>query len=78
MACGVPIITNNNSAAPYVVQKAGIVCGDNIDDMVINTELLALDKDARLLLGLAGHSLIQSEYDRETNLKLLSELYESY
>jgi len=82
MACGLPILTNDNSAAKYVVENAGLVTEDNVDEMYEGLKQLYYDHQLREKLGNRGLELIRGKYNLQNNLdshqKLYEECYEEF
>lgn len=77
MACGIPILTWNNSAAPYVVEDAGIVTNENISDLFKGLEELYTSSSLREELGNKGIQLIKTKYSLDNFIKEYIEVYES-
>jgi glycosyltransferase involved in cell wall biosynthesis len=63
MACGVPILTWNNSAAKYVVGNAGLVTEENIHAIYEGLKKLYNDYKFRNLLGDIGINYIKGKYN---------------
>lgn len=77
MACGIPILTWDNSAAKYVVEDAGIVTKENIQDLFDGLCLLIDDKEKRRGMGANGITLINGKYNLSHMINLYSKIYKN-
>lgn len=77
MACGIPIITWNNSAAPHVVRGAGLVTRPYIYDMFLALVFMAENPPVRTELGSNGIEMIKTIYSLENNINAHIDLYRS-
>ena len=65
MACGIPILTWENSAAPYVVQGAGVVTSPNNGSLFCGLHFLLNKEQARKDMGSKGIEYIKEQYSLE-------------
>ena len=78
MACGIPILTWNNSAAPYVVRSAGLTTIEACNgDMFCGLHRLMSDEELRRTCGNNGIRYIKTHYSLEIFVKEYIALYES-
>lgn len=76
MACGIPILTWDNSAARYVVRDAGIVTEESIDSLFSGLEIL-MDPSVRKNLGQNGINRVNSTYSLSMFVRKYTDLYRS-
>lgn len=76
MACGIPILTWDNSAAKWVVEKAGIVSNEDLDCLFRDLVTLLKDVEQRKKMGEKGIEYIKEKYSLEKMIRKYSNLYE--
>jgi glycosyltransferase involved in cell wall biosynthesis len=76
MACGVPILTWDNSCAKYVVRNAGLIAEENIYSLYDNLIKLYEDWGLRKILGIIGIKYIETDYSLESLIRKYVDLYE--
>lgn len=80
MACGIPSLTWDNSAAPYVLENAGLVVPEQLSCLYVGLHQLIGDPDRRKKLGEEGIKLIKTKYSLnnfiENHIDLYEEVYE--
>lgn len=76
MACGIPILTWDNSAAKHVVQNAGIVTKEDISDIYEGFKRLYFNPKLRKMLGDIGVEYIKNRYSLNNFIDQHSSLYE--
>jgi len=78
MACGIPILTYDNSAAKYVVRDAGIVTKESLDSLYNGLKTLYSDVSLREKLGNKGIEYINTIYNKDvwvnSNLDMYKEV----
>jgi len=77
MACGIPILTWNNSAAIYVVGEAGIVAKESLQDMFLGLCKLYSDYGMRMSMGETGIQYIKNKYSLKKYIDEHVKLYRS-
>jgi len=75
MACGIPIVTWDNSAAKYVVGNAGIVTEENVHSLYQGVCKLVDDPGYGQLLGAIGRGYIMDKYSLSTFIDSYTKLY---
>lgn len=75
MACGIPILTWDNSAAKYVVETAGIVTEESIESLYNGLKILANNPPLRALYGSHGIDLIKTKYSLSKFTEEYTNLY---
>ena len=75
MACGIPIITWNNSAAIHVVEDAGIVVSENNIDLYKALKYFCDNSLERWKFGNRGIKLIKTKYSLDKFVKSYCKLY---
>ncbi len=75
MACGIPILTWDNSAAKYVVGNAGLVMKENIEDLYKGLDFLYKTRNVTAF-GDYGISYIKIKYSLNDMIQKYVDLYE--
>lgn len=76
MACGIPILTWANSAAPYVVEDAGLITPDQISCLYVGLHQLIGDPARRKVYGDKGIELIKTKYNLNNFIEDHIDVYE--
>jgi glycosyltransferase involved in cell wall biosynthesis len=77
MACGVPILTWDNSAAPYVIGRAGISTKEDISELYNGLMMMYYNVKARKRMSDAGIELIKTKYSLQNFVDSYTNLYRS-
>lgn len=75
MACGIPILTWDNSAAKYVVKGAGIITEESVESLYEGLIKLVNDEELRHHFARKGLGYIMNEYSLDSYISNWTDLY---
>lgn len=77
LACEVPVVVTNVGGLPEVVvhETTGLICDENLKDIVKNIEKLLKNNENRQILGENGRKWVLKHYNWEANLAQMVSFY---